>query len=114
MTAKRKVYVGLFVLLGISVVWFGWALYTESIGVRSPESGDTLSELAYAVWAHHPWIVLLVTNLLTFTTGFFFGHWFSAPKSVYEAVRLRDRTVGELAELKRQAELELVGRNLAR
>jgi len=87
MTAKRKVYIGLFVLGAAVLVIVGGALYVESIGVRSPEGGDTISELMRAVWAHEPWIVLMASHLIAAPVWFFVGHWFGAPKSEYERIR---------------------------
>lgn len=87
MTAKRKVYIGLFILGFGAFALIGWALYVESIGVRSPESGDTISELMRALWAHEPWIVLMASHLLAAPTWFFVGHWFGSPSAEYQRIR---------------------------
>lgn len=66
----------LVLLLGM----LGWELY-------SIERHATFSELAWYVWARQPWVVWLVSVVVTFVVGFLSGHFWAQSSSIYEAER---------------------------
>lgn len=114
MTPKRKVYIGLFAIGAVVLLLIGSALYVESIGVRSPESGDTISELIWSVWANQPWVIFLASHLVAMPSWFLAGHWLASPKGEYDRMRLKSMSREKLIEAQMQALEELRLRNLAR
>jgi hypothetical protein len=61
-------------------------LYVELTGASSGGYAS-ISELMWAVWAHQPWIVLLVTHLVAAPTWFLLGHFAAQSEGVYEEIR---------------------------
>jgi len=61
-------------LLGIYVMLFLVGLL--ALELWSYQGGASISKAMTTVWNSEPWVVLLVSNLVTAVVAFLFGHWF--------------------------------------
>lgn len=83
---QKKVAAGLGCLsVGAFILLVG-AFALELFGV-SQNDHATISELFRLVWAHQPWIVLIVSHVIAAPFWFLCGHFFAAPADEYARLR---------------------------
>ena len=83
---QQKVAAGLGCLAILGFVLLVLTLALELFGVAQQDQA-TISELMRLVWAHQPWIILIVSHTLAAPFWFLMGHFFAAPKEEYARLR---------------------------
>jgi hypothetical protein len=49
----------------------------------SAHSEATISELAWILWANHPWVIFIITHIIAAPTWFLLGHFVAQAPEVY-------------------------------
>ncbi len=83
--AQRKTVRGLVIFAGVGFASLLWLLYVELTAVGN--TGATISELVWVVWAHQPWVVFIVSHTIAAPFWFVMGHFLAAPKDTYSRIR---------------------------